>query len=437
MSASMPSLFDEDPHQGRPAEAESSGSQQQFLPDLSDSDSNEAQKKSPDEPVRKSPDEPVRKQSPEEAEKLPIEVPEAAVGGGASLPTPGAAVEVVASHYNAIENAGLEARKETRIFFMRNFNNWVKSMQIGEYLKRIRAKGTTTIKVLDLGCGKGGDLLKWMRGNVSHVTCADVAAVSMEHCETRFADMKKKQRGPLFTAEFITADCTKELLREKYKDRQAVFNLVSCQFAFHYCFESLQQANCMMQNAAEKLEIGGYFIGTIPNAYEIVKRHKAAGEDKFGNEVYQITMQEESKGYPLFGAMYNFHLQDVVSCPEFLVHFPTLVKLAEKHGLRLIEKTTFPEFYDRVHGDGRFLLQKINALETYPPGSEQTLLGKEEDYDHAREHLRRNPRAQSLGTLSKSEWEATSLYLVFVFQKYHKQLNLDDYPEAKKKMKRK
>jgi mRNA (guanine-N7-)-methyltransferase len=97
--------------------------------------------------------------------------------------------------------------------------------------------------------------------------------------------MKKKQRGSVFSAEFITADCTKESLRDKYTDPQIKFNLVSCQFAFHYCFESLQQADCMMRNASEKLETGGYFIGSIPNAYEIVKRHKEAESDKFGNEV--------------------------------------------------------------------------------------------------------------------------------------------------------
>lgn len=97
--------------------------------------------------------------------------------------------------------------------------------------------------------------------------------------------MKKKQRGSVFTAEFITADCTKESLRDKYTDSQIKFNLVSCQFAFHYCFESLQQADCMMRNASEKLETGGYFIGSIPNAYEIVKRHKEAKSEKFGNEV--------------------------------------------------------------------------------------------------------------------------------------------------------
>ena len=48
------------------------------------------------------------------------------------------------------------------------------------------------------------------------------------------------------------------------------FDVCSCQFSFHYCFESLPQAECMLQNAVENLKLGGYFIGTTPNSYELV-----------------------------------------------------------------------------------------------------------------------------------------------------------------------
>jgi hypothetical protein len=37
----------------------------------------------------------------------------------------------VADHYNRLQETGLAARTQSRIFFMRNFNNWVKSMAIG------------------------------------------------------------------------------------------------------------------------------------------------------------------------------------------------------------------------------------------------------------------------------------------------------------------
>ena len=38
---------------------------------------------------------------------------------------------VVAKHYNEIKKAGREARNESRILHMRNFNNWIKSVVIG------------------------------------------------------------------------------------------------------------------------------------------------------------------------------------------------------------------------------------------------------------------------------------------------------------------
>lgn len=35
------------------------------------------------------------------------------------------------SHYNAVPEQGLQARTKSRIFYLRNFNNWVKSQLLG------------------------------------------------------------------------------------------------------------------------------------------------------------------------------------------------------------------------------------------------------------------------------------------------------------------
>ena len=64
------------------------------------------------------------------------------------------------------------------------------------------------LNVLDLGCGKGGDLLKWERGRVHHVICADIAETSIEQCKDRYAKLKHRSRN-VFSAEFIAADCSK------------------------------------------------------------------------------------------------------------------------------------------------------------------------------------------------------------------------------------
>ena len=69
---------------------------------------------------------------------------------------------VVASHYNARPQGSIVERSRSAIIQTRLFNNWVKSILIKEFV-RGRA-----LKVLDLACGKGGDLGKWDRLSVTH-----------------------------------------------------------------------------------------------------------------------------------------------------------------------------------------------------------------------------------------------------------------------------
>lgn len=59
-------------------------------------------------------------------------------------------------------------------------------------------------------------------------------------------------------------------MQEKFKNSENQLDLTSCQFAFHYAFESYNQAEIMIRNACEKLRPGGYFIGTTPDANELV-----------------------------------------------------------------------------------------------------------------------------------------------------------------------
>lgn len=321
---------------------------------------------------------------------------------------------VVAAHYNTLKEKGLDERLKSRIFYMRNFNNWIKSMLINEYLNKVKdgMKHNSPIRVMDMCCGKGGDLLKWRKGNISHLICTDIASVSLEQCESRYKEMcirsaRERNAGRVYKAEFIPADCTRVHLRKRYEDPSIKLDLVSCQFAFHYSFESLPQAECMLRNAAECLQPGGYLIGTIPDANDIMARQRKANSKLFGNDVYQIIFLSNPELPPLFGAKYNFHLDGVVDCPEFLVHFPLFVKLARQHGLELVKMERFDDFYHRMKSEGSSLLQKMQSLETYPPFEGTPLLGSsQDDYKHAELEERSNGRDSKIGTLSKSEWEA-------------------------------
>lgn len=350
--------------------------------------------------------------------------------------------EVVATHYNLIEDKGVQERSKSDIINLRVFHNWIKSMLINEYLTKVKdskKQHNPPIRVHDMCGGKGGDLSKWKKGNITHLICSDIAECSLEDCKNRYATMKKwsqkrRGRGPenLFSLELIHGDAGKVRYREKFMDPSIKLDIVSCQFAFHYSFESLPQAECWFKNASECLMAGGYFIGTMIDSNEIVSRARRADSHCFGNNIYKVMLHFDADDPPLFGAKYDFQLHDGrVDCPEFLVHFPTFVKLAKKYGLKLVRKEKFFDFYNRMKHEGRQLLSSMGAFACYPPNRDKPLGGTQpDDYDHAKKFLREQGQDdRPCGTLSKSEWEVSTLYLTFAFEKQKaKSWNKDGTP---------
>jgi hypothetical protein len=65
----------------------------------------------------------------------------------------------VAQHYNDRPQGSLEQRQESPIYQLRCFNNWVKAIRFQRFLRRGDC-------VLDMGVGKGGDLLKYRQGGI-------------------------------------------------------------------------------------------------------------------------------------------------------------------------------------------------------------------------------------------------------------------------------
>ena len=67
-------------------------------------------------------------------------------------------MEHVRNHYNKQEIKDFKERKETSNINIRNINNKIKYSLIEDFLE----KGS---KVLDLACGKGGDLRKYFKND--------------------------------------------------------------------------------------------------------------------------------------------------------------------------------------------------------------------------------------------------------------------------------
>ena len=58
---------------------------------------------------------------------------------------------------------------------------------------------------------------------------------------------------------------------------------------------------------------------------------RGSADGSVGNDVYRVSAKWAPLGeVPLFGAEYNFHLEGVVDCPEFIVYFPVLERYRKR-----------------------------------------------------------------------------------------------------------
>jgi hypothetical protein len=152
--------------------------------------------------------------------------------------------ESVRQHYNDKEERGREARQESRIFKLRKFNNWIKSVLIAKFIPERTEEQIDEDRglfVLDIGCGKGGDLGKWQKQpQVQAYVGVDVAEVSIMHAEQRAAEL----RGRRLSTRFFVMDCfvvisPVVLLTELGSDP---FTIITESSSFRYCINAICHA---------------------------------------------------------------------------------------------------------------------------------------------------------------------------------------------------
>ncbi|CAN0910304.1 mRNA cap guanine-N7 methyltransferase 1 [Linum grandiflorum] len=300
-------------------------------------------------------------------------------------------VQKVADHYSARTNQTLEEREASPIIHLKKLNNWIKSVLIQLYARREDA-------VLDLACGKGGDLIKWDIARPRYYVGVDIAEGSIEDCRTRYngnANHHQNRKEFSFPARLICGDCF-EIRLDKVLADDAPFDLCSCQFAMHYSFSTEKRARRALANVSALLRPGGTMIGTMPDANVIIKKLRESDGLAFGNSVYSIRFDEDysekkfNSSSP-FGIKYQFHLEDAVDCPEWIVPFEVFKSLAEEYDLELVFVKNEHEFVHEYLKKPEYveLMRKLGALG--------------------------NSKDQS--ALTPDEWEVSYLYLAFVLRK--------------------
>lgn len=241
----------------------------------------------------------------------------------------------VKEHYNLQKNRSIKERQYTLNYNIRLFNNKLKKAFIQDNI-------ISNATVLELGVGKGGDLKKYNDLNINFLVGLDISNISL---------LALLQRYPYNTfnykCRFKCIDCFGTAFNLQKK-----FNLISCQFAFHYAFISEAVALTAIKNIDIHLVPKGRFIMTIPSKTEICKRIKSNNTE---NNLYKLipskklqyicNNNEEYLPENIYSMSYEFELKDSIDkCEEYLVDDTTIKTIFEKAGYRLVYNYNFEEY---------------------------------------------------------------------------------------------
>lgn len=198
---------------------------------------------------------------------------------------------------------------------MRSFHNFVKDLIIVTYCFPTYQQGKHQ-RVLDVGIGIGGDIMKYYLGNVSELVGIDPESESLngavDSASSRYNRMKKK-KAAFFKATFICADFTipldvddqmKVIKDASYnnlnlistffpKTKTNLFDRIFCQFAFHYFLKDEYAWKNVCDNINKCLRSNGYLSITTFDAQRIVE---AIGE----NDKYTIYYDDKGEKKILF-----------------------------------------------------------------------------------------------------------------------------------------
>lgn len=230
-----------------------------------------------------------------------------------------------AAHYNGVTNGTRAERARGTLYDLKKYHNTVKRDLLTTY-------GMYADKVLDLGCGRGGDMQKWADCCMCRVDGVDISEAEIQEARARY-DTFRHARKPQCT--FCIADVTRPL-----PSTYGMYNVVTAMFCLHYFFESKETLVAFMTNVASHLVLHGFFIGTCLN--DVLVR---ACE----TSVLSIVPGDGFHKTSGYGRQYTYSLRDTVTekheasmgSVEYLVDFQELVAVAEQVGLRFKERTPF------------------------------------------------------------------------------------------------
>ena len=279
---------------------------------------------------------------------------------------------------------------------LRHFHNlYVKSKLIEGVANYLRNRlHVDNVLLLDYAVGKGGDLSKWMRSNISFVMGIDNHGDNIHNKEdgacVRYLNARKKDKNMKLRALFLEGNSSlnirkdqkafddnlgkdlvqsvfgigKNMNHKKYVFKHGIaqegFHISSCQFALHYFFENTTTLHSFLRNLSQCTRLHGYFIGACFDGQKLfnmlykrdngtlIKEGESIMIERDGKKVFQVVKKysstmnefpedETSVGIPIY--VYQESIDKMFR--EYLVHFEYFKRLMEDYGFVLVEKDEY------------------------------------------------------------------------------------------------
>lgn len=235
---------------------------------------------------------------------------------------------LIREHYESDtlgRNQSTKRRRESPALPLRQRSNFAKALLVNHAcaLRRGRPK----LRVLDVGCGRGGDLGKWDRNSASvsvEYTGYDLSQTRVDAARARWN--ARARGGCVLSAELGWGDMMAGLDGSGTSGvERGQFDVVSCMFAIHYGVETLESAARLAQGIGEQVRRGGVAIGTVVNFERLCSKieRDGDGDGGWGNALCRVQLDPKTLasrrrgGGGEYGLRYTFSLEDALeTCPE-------------------------------------------------------------------------------------------------------------------------
>ena len=257
--------------------------------------------------------------------------------------------------------------------------------------------------LLELACGQGGDMNRWVDANYNFVLGVDLVKNNIYNprygAYSRMLKRRKQYMTKVEGAEkinyidmvFVVGDCTanlkdgtaaalvndpesEKILKLVLNKQKSVqnhlkyiaakgangFDAVSCMFAVHYFFQTEEKLNGFLINVSTNLKKGGIFFCTFMDGKKVEDAITGAGGDMVeGRKLFD----DYANGVPVWclirrynkdaPSKYNKKVDVFIEntqrlIPEYLVDYDLLVQKAKTYNLELLETEMFGDTFNKL-----------------------------------------------------------------------------------------